>query len=134
MGEDQELEALRAKRMAEMQAKAGAGGPGKMTGDPGSQGQSQEEKQRQEEDMKNSILSQVLTQEARARLNTLRVAKPEKGQKIEAMLIQMVQTGQLGGRIGEEELIGLLEKISGTTSKPKVNFDRRRAALDSDSE
>merc|ERR1719229_1021190 len=31
--------------------------------------------------MKNSILSQVLTQEARARLNTLRVAKPEKGQK-----------------------------------------------------
>ena len=43
------------------------GGPGKMTGDPGSQGQSQEEKQRQVEDMKNSILSQVLTQEARAR-------------------------------------------------------------------
>merc|ERR1712223_707191 len=70
--------------------------------------------------MKNSILNQVL--------------KQEKGQKIEAMLIQMAQTGQLGGRIGEEDLIGLLEKISGTTSKPKVNFDRRRAALDSDSD
>ena len=103
-------------------------------------------------------------------MNTLRVAKPEKGQKIEAMLIQMAQTGQLGGRIGEDELIGLLgkisiwiyltlfvpkdagastiylifisksvpfnipEKISGTSSKPKVNFDRRRAALDSDSD
>ena len=45
-------------------------------------------------------------------VNTLRVAKPEKGQKIEAMLIQMAQTGQLGGRIGEDELIGLLGKIS----------------------
>ena len=45
-------------------------------------------------------------------MNTLRVAKPEKGQKIEAMLIQMAQTGQLGGRIGEDELIGLLGKIS----------------------
>ena len=44
-------------------------------------------------------------------MNTLRVAKPEKGQKIEAMLIQMAQTGQLGGRIGEDELIGLLGKI-----------------------
>ena len=44
-------------------------------------------------------------------VNTLRVAKPEKGQKIEAMLIQMAQTGQLGGRIGEDELIGLLGKI-----------------------
>ena len=43
-------------------------------------------------------------------VNTLRVAKPEKGQKIEAMLIQMAQTGQLGGRIGEDELIGLLGK------------------------
>ena len=43
-------------------------------------------------------------------MNTLRVAKPEKGQKIEAMLIQMAQTGQLGGRIGEDELIGLLGK------------------------
>ena len=45
-------------------------------------------------------------------MNTLRVAKPEKGQKIEAMLIQMAQTGQLGGRIGEDELIGLLGKIT----------------------
>merc|ERR1711989_88638 len=81
----------------------GVGGPGKMQGDPGSQAQAQEDKMRQVEDMKNSILNQVLTQEARARLNTLRVAKPEKGQKIEAMLIQMAQTGQLGGKIGEEE-------------------------------
>ena len=38
-----------------------------MGGDPGNQAQAQEEKQRQVEDMKNSILSQVLTQEARAR-------------------------------------------------------------------
>ena len=45
-------------------------------------------------------------------MNTLRVAKPEKGQKIEAMLIQMAQTGQLGGRIGEDELIGLLGKLT----------------------
>jgi len=131
---DQELEELRAKRLAEMQARAGVGGPGKMQGDPGGQAQAQEDKMRQVEDMKNSILNQVLTQEARARLNTLRIAKPEKGQKIEAMLIQMAQTGQLGGKIGEDDLIGLLEKISGTTSQPKVKFDRRRAALDSDSE
>ena len=45
-------------------------------------------------------------------VNTLRVAKPEKGQKIEAMLIQMAQTGQLGGRIGEDDLIGLLGTVT----------------------
>jgi DNA-binding TFAR19-related protein (PDSD5 family) len=43
------------------------GGPGKMGTDPGGQAQAQEDKHRQVEDMKNSILSQVLTQEARAR-------------------------------------------------------------------
>ena len=42
-----------------------------MGGDPGSQAQAQEDKQRQVEDMKNSILSQVLTQEARARCKYL---------------------------------------------------------------
>ena len=38
-----------------------------MQGGPGGQAQAQEDKQRQVEDMKNSILNQVLTQEARAR-------------------------------------------------------------------
>merc|ERR1711993_102581 len=132
--EDQELEALRAKRMAEMQAKAGVGGPGKMGGDPGSQAQAQQDKQAQVEDMKNSILSQVLTQEARARLNTLSLAKPEKGQQGQAAIIQMAQTGQLGGKLSEEELIGLLERFAGSTQKSTVKFDRRRNALDSDSD
>merc|ERR1719264_1748 len=59
--------------------------------------------------MKNGILSQMLTQEARARLNTLSVAKPDKGKRIEAMLIQMAQTGQLGGRVGEDELIQMAQ-------------------------
>ena len=49
----------------------GVGGPGKMGGDPGSQAQAQQDKQAQVEDMKNSILSQVLTQEARARCKYL---------------------------------------------------------------
>ena len=38
-----------------------------MAGNTGGDAQAQEDKQRQVEDMKNSILSQVLTQEARAR-------------------------------------------------------------------
>ena len=61
---DNELEMLRAKRMAELQqAQGGAGG-----GAAGAQ-QQQMEKAKQYEDMKNSILSQVLDQQARARCN-----------------------------------------------------------------
>jgi len=124
MGDD-ELAAIRAKRMAEMQAQMGGGGQAE-------QQQKQEERQKQMEDMKNGILSQVLDQKARARLNTLMVAKPEKGRQMEAMICQMAQTGQIGGKLGEDELINLLERFNSNKSTSKVKFDRRRAALDSD--
>ena len=41
---------------------------------------------------------------SRARLNTLMIAKPEKGRQVEGMLCQMAQTGQLGGKLGESDL------------------------------
>ena len=67
-------------------------------------------------------------------VNTLSLAKPEKGQQVQAAIIQMAQTGQLGGKLSEEELIGLLERFAGSTQKSTVKFDRRRNALDSDSD
>ena len=67
-------------------------------------------------------------------VNTLMIAKPDKGRQVEAAIIQMAQTGQIGGRLSEEELIGLLERFAGSTKKTAVKFDRRRNALDSDEE
>jgi hypothetical protein len=65
-------------------------------------------------------------------VNTLMLAKPDKGRQVEAAIIQMAQTGQLGGRLSEEELIGLLERFAGASQQTAVKFDRRRNALDSD--
>jgi len=121
--EDDELAQIRANRMAEMQAQRGGGGD---------QQQKQQERAKQMEDMKNGILSQILDQKARARLNTLMIAKPDKGKQVEAMLCQMAQTGQLGGKLGDEELKGLLDRMTSGQSASKVKFDRRRAAMDSD--
>jgi len=129
MGDD-ELAAIRAKRMAELQAMGGGGGGGG-AGAADRQKQ-QEERMKQMEDMKNGILSQVLDQEARARLNTLMLAKPEKGRQVEAMLCQMAQSGQLGSKLGERDLKDLLERFNDGKATSKVKFDRRRAALDSD--
>ena len=61
------------------------------------------------------------------------VAKPDKGKKVEAMLIQMAQRGQLRTKIDESELINLLENVNQSEQKTAtVKFDRRRSALDSD--
>merc|ERR1719187_3140524 len=92
----------------------------------------QEDRAQQMNDMKNGILSQVLDQKARARLNTLMIAKPEKGRQMEAVICQMAQSGQIGSKLGEEELKNLFERFSSNQgSGEKVKFDQRRAALDS---
>lgn len=122
-----ELAAIRAKRMAELQQQMGGGG------NEAQQKQQQEAQARQEE-MKNSILAQVLDQSARARLNSIALVKPEKAKMIEGMLCQMATTGQLPGKIGEEQLKSLLEQVSGQTKKTtKLTYERRRV-MDSDDE
>ncbi|XP_023320521.1 programmed cell death protein 5 [Eurytemora carolleeae] len=126
MGDD-DLAEIRAKRMAELQAMSGGGGGGAQD-----RQKQQEDRMKQMEEMKNGILSQVLDQQARARLNTLMIAKPEKGRQVEGMLCQMAQTGQLGGKLGESDLKDLLERFNSDKPASKVKFDRRRAALDSD--
>jgi len=122
---DEDLEEIRAKRMAQLQASGGMGqGPNK---------EQQEEMKKKQEDMKNNILVQVLDQQARARLNMIALTKPEKARMVESMLIQMAQMGQIQGKLGEEQLKSLLEQVSEKTQKTTtVKFDRRRAALDSD--
>ncbi|GLH03081.1 hypothetical protein R5R35_007731 [Gryllus longicercus] len=123
---DADLEEIRAKRLAQLQSQYKG---------PGESEKALEERKREQDEFKHSILTQVLTQSARARLNTLMIGKPEKGQMVENMLIQMARTGQIMGKLGEEELIGILEKVSEQMQKKTiVKFDRRRAALDSDDE
>lgn len=121
---DDELEAIRRQRMAELQAKQG---------DSSNNQQAEEAKQR-ETDMRNSILAQVLDQSARARLSNLALVKPEKANAVENYLIQMARFGKLGGKISESGLIEILEKVSQQTEKKTtVKFNRRRV-MDSDDE
>ncbi|XP_076639024.1 programmed cell death 5 [Colletes latitarsis] len=122
---DPELEAIRQQRLAQLQAQYK---PNNVENK-----QAMEEKMQEMEDMKNSILTQVLDQSARARLNTLCFAKPEKGKMIEGMILSMAQRGQLSSKLGEKELISLIESVNQQTQhKTVVKFNRRRAALDSD--
>uniref|UniRef100_A0A6M2DGA8 Putative programmed cell death protein n=1 Tax=Xenopsylla cheopis TaxID=163159 RepID=A0A6M2DGA8_XENCH len=126
---DDDLEAIRKQRLAQLQAQYGGGeGPEKQ--------KAQQEQAKAIEDAKNSILAQILSQSARARLNTIKIGKPEKAQMIEQMLVRMAQSGQLRGQIDEPQLIELLQNVNQQMPQKQtsVKFDRRRAALDSDDE
>uniref|UniRef100_A0A2C9K379 Programmed cell death protein 5 n=1 Tax=Biomphalaria glabrata TaxID=6526 RepID=A0A2C9K379_BIOGL len=100
---DDDLEAIRARHMAELQSQQGHGDGAK----------TQAEQQARENEMKNVILGQVLDQSARARLNTIAIAKPEKARMVENLIIQMARTGQLQGqKLSEAQLKDLLEQVS----------------------
>lgn len=119
------MEAIRQKRMAELQ-----GQRGDFPGNPQA-AQEQQERARQEQEMKNSLLTQCLDQAARARLANIRAAKPEKAAMVENVIMRMAQSGQLAGKMNEETLKGLLGNISEKTQKKTtVKFDRRRTNLD----
>lgn len=124
---DPELEAIRQQRLAQLQSDH--------KGRNGDANNTAEEKMQQMQEMKHFILTQVLDQSARARLNTLCIGKPEKGKMVEEMLLNMAQCGQLPGKLDEKQLISLLESVNQQMQrKTTVKFDRRRAALDSDDE
>lgn len=122
---DPELQAIRQQRLMQLQSQ--------YKGNNVDNKQAMEEKMQRMEEMKHTILAQVLDQSARARLNTLCLGKPEKGRMVEEMILNMAQNHQLPGKLGEQQLISLLESLNEQTQrKTTVKFDRRRAALDSD--
>ncbi|CAG7827481.1 unnamed protein product [Allacma fusca] len=89
------------------------------------------ERKAEQENMKNSILNQILDQHALARLNTLRVAKPERAAMIEAILVNMMRTGQLRSKISEDEFVEILNRVPTSQSNSlKVNFERRQDSSD----
>uniref|UniRef100_A0A8C8ZX49 Programmed cell death protein 5 n=1 Tax=Prolemur simus TaxID=1328070 RepID=A0A8C8ZX49_PROSS len=122
---DEELEALRKQRLAELQAKHGVSAPDPSRARPLRAPPSEAE-------MRNSILAQVLDQSARARLSNLALVKPEKTKAVENYLIQMARYGQLSGKVSEQGLIEILEKVSQQTEKKTTVKFNRRKVMDSD--
>ncbi|KAH7723656.1 Double-stranded DNA-binding domain containing protein [Aphelenchoides avenae] len=125
MSED-DLSAIRAQRMAELQGGGLNGGPSK---------EDAKKMAEQQEMAVNSMLKQLLDQQALARLSNLEAVKPEKARQVQGMIIQMARTGQISGKLSDEGFKQLLDRVSERTQKTTtVKFDRRRAALDSDDE
>ncbi|CAG8451905.1 15875_t:CDS:2 [Acaulospora morrowiae] len=116
--EDSELQAIRQARLRELQASAATG-----------EGSNQMEETRQ------TLLAQILDNEARERLSRISMVKADKARAVEDLLIRMGQTGQLRGKVSESQLIDLLEQIN-QQQKPetKIRYSRRRYEEDSDEE
>ncbi|KAF9358951.1 Programmed cell death protein 5, partial [Mortierella sp. NVP85] len=126
MDDDEDLKQLRARRLAELKAQSGGGGGGSSGGFPsGMGGSSKEDDERaqrsQMEEMRRTMLTQILDPQARERLSRVAMVKAEKARAIEDMLIQMARTGQLQSKVNEDRVIDLLGQLSEQTqTKTKI--------------
>merc|ERR1712000_76281 len=80
-------------------------------------------------DRKNNILTQILDQNARGRLNNIGAVDPNKLNQIESYLIKMAQSGQINGKLTEPALVRILDQISALNNSkkgPTVTYTRLR--------
>ena len=113
-----DLDEIRQKRMAELQAQQAA-----MQNQAQQQAMAQaqqQEAQAQFEAQKKQILAQIMTSEARNRLANLKLTKPELVNNIEIQLIQSAQAGSLRGKVTDEQLKVLLSQIAGQKREIKI--------------
>ena len=107
MSEDEEIEAIRRKRMADLQRRL-------------SQEQQRAQVEQQVELQKQALLRRILNSDARQRLTNLKIVKPEFAEQIELQLIQLAQTGRLKIPITDQQLKEILAKLQSQRRDIKI--------------
>jgi len=99
MSSEEDLAAIRQRRMAELQAQ-------------------------QAEAQKAVLMRKILTPEARQRLQNVKLVKPEFAAQIELQLLQLAQAGRVPLPINDELLKQLLTQIQNQQTKRDISIRR----------
>lgn len=110
MDEDSELEELRERKRRELEKRA-------------QQEDVEQARQEQAEAKKKAILRQVLEPDARERLERIRMARPQKAERIQSQLIQLAASGRIQQKLTDEQLKEILAKSQ--SDSRDINIERR---------
>ncbi|MDP7080357.1 MAG: DNA-binding protein [Candidatus Undinarchaeales archaeon] len=82
------------------------------------QQQMDDDAQRQQfDELKRTLFLKMLTEEARERLGRIRIARPDFVEQVEVVLIQLIQSRQITGKVDEKALLTIIKKIRGANKK-----------------
>jgi programmed cell death protein 5 len=109
MGDD-ELAEIRRRRMAQMQQQQSDQGE-------------ELERQRQVEAQIHMVLMQIMEPDARERLNTIKITKPDFAKAVEQQLVLLAQSGRLKTKITDQQLKELLVQL--TPKKKEFRISRK---------
>lgn len=115
MSSDEDLAAIRQRRMAELQAQQAQ---------QEQAAQAQAQAQAEAEAQKQALMRKILTPEARQRLQNVRLVKPEFAAQIEVQLLQLAQAGRVPLPINDDLLKQLLTQIQSQQSKREISIRR----------
>jgi len=107
MSEDEELEALRRKRLMELQQQM-------------LQEQQRAEAQKRIELQKQALIRRILTPKARQRLTNLKMVRPEFASQLELQLIQIAQQGRISLPITDDQLKEILSRLQRTRKEIRI--------------
>ena len=102
--------------------------------------QMRQKQQAENEERRASILDQILEPAAKNRMSRLAMVKKEHARAVEDSLINAATSGQLKSRVSEEQLIVMLEQISGkadtaggsTQPGRGITIQRRKTGFEDD--
>lgn len=110
MADDSELEALRQRKLQELQVRA-------------QQEAVAQEQSKQLDAQRAMLMRQILTPEARERLANLRMTRPDLVEHVENQLVMLVQSGRVTDKIDDYTLRQLLRRIM--PAKREIKIERR---------
>ena len=101
--------------------------------------QARQQQQKENEERRASILDQILEPAAKNRMSRLALVKKEHARAVEDSLIGAATNGQLKSRVSEEQLIVMLEQISGKSESATgssqgrgITIQRRKTGFEDD--
>ena len=109
MGDD-ELAEIRRKRLAQLQQQQ-------------IDQQDDMERQRQVDAQIHLVLLQIMEPEARERLNTIKMTKPDFAKAVEQQLVLLAQSGRLKSKITDQQFKELLRQL--TPAKKEFRISRK---------
>ncbi|MFW6448353.1 MAG: DNA-binding protein [Halobacteriota archaeon] len=107
---DDELERLREERLEQLKAQEGG------------EQEAREAQREAAEQQRKAILQQYLTDGARKRLNSVKMSRPDHGERVEQQLVALIQSGRVTSQIDEDQMKQLLSELGPDRKK----FDIRR--------
>ena len=108
--DDDRLDELREKKMEQLKEQEQGG-------------EAAEAQREAAEAQRKAILRQYLTDGARKRLNSVKMSKPDFGEKVERQIVAIAQSGRVQGKIDEDQMRELLKELK--PDETEYNIRRR---------